>query len=309
MGPLGAPVEAAWAVTEDALALIELAAASGLALVPAAERDPLRATTFGAGELIRHALERGCGDIILFVGGSATVDGGAGALQALGVRLLDHSRKVMKAPITAAYLAEICEIVPPSSLPCRLRIACDVRNPLLGARGAAAVYGPQKGATPEQVAQLEAGLQRWAELLGGDPTEQGTGAAGGVGFGLKRVLGAELVEAAPLILDILRFNERLERSDLVLTGEGRLDAQTLEGKAVMAVGRASRRAGRPVVAIVGEGGVGAERTLRANSDGVLDSFFSLSAAFGPERARSHPAECIEEAAFRIVMERQPSKPT
>ncbi len=252
-GPLGEPVEARYGISGDeSVGLVELAEASGLGLVAASRRDPARTTSFGTGELIAAAAKRGCETVIVCIGGSATIDGGAGIAQALGGVFVDRNGRAIDTPMTGARLGDVAVYhAPATDLP-RLRVACDVTNPLLGADGAARCYGPQKGATPRQVEALDAPLARLAELLGGDPDRAGAGAAGGAGWGLAAMLGAELERGVDLILDAVNFARRCAAADLVLTGEGRLDAQSRRGKACFGVAEVAAAIGVPVVAIVGQ---------------------------------------------------------
>ncbi|HEX6796135.1 MAG TPA: glycerate kinase [Ktedonobacterales bacterium] len=239
-------------------AVIEMAAASGLPLVPPERRNPLLATTRGTGELMRAALDAGARRLLIGIGGSATNDGGAGMAQALGARLLDAAGNEL--PPGGAALADLARI-DLSGLDARLaqtqvRVACDVSNLLTGPTGASAVYGPQKGATPTMVAQLDAALAHYAEVLrrdlGADVAEiPGSGAAGGLGAGLLAFAHAELVPGAALVLDALHFGERVAGADLVITAEGRLDEQTAYGKAPAAVARAAKVAGAAVIVLAG----------------------------------------------------------
>ncbi len=268
-GPTGRPVRASYA-RRGREAVVELAAASGLVLLPDGP-DPLNATSYGTGELVRAALDAGCTRIVLGIGGSACTDGGAGLLQALGARLLDASGSDL--PRGGAALTDLAildlsalrlrvgsdvEVAGATTTPdaARLVVACDVDNPLLGEQGAAAVYGPQKGAGTDEVAVLERGLRRWAEAVA-DTTGRdlssvpGAGAAGGVGFAALAVLGASLRPGIDLVLDLVGLDQRLDGADLVITGEGSLDEQTLRGKAPAGVVAAARRAGVPVVAVGG----------------------------------------------------------
>lgn len=264
-GPLGAPVQANWGIlggqTEPAgpVAVIEMAAAAGLPLVPPHQRDPARATTRGVGELLLVALDAGCRQIVLGLGGSATNDGGAGMAQALGARLLDAAGHDL--PPGGAALARLDRIDPsrldPRLAQTRIRVACDVTNPLLGAQGASAVYGPQKGADAALVAALDAALARYATViqrdLGRDVASlAGAGAAGGLGAGLLAFTQAELTPGAPLVLETLRFAELVADAALVIVAEGRLDEQTAYGKITSAVARLAQAAGARVVALAGE---------------------------------------------------------
>lgn len=268
-GPLGEPVEAEWGIlgtvrehdardTPVRTAVIEMAAASGLPLVPPSRRDPRITSTRGTGELLRAALDAGCRAVILGIGGSATNDGGAGMAQALGARLLDDTGNEL--PPGGAALARLARI-DKSGLDARLRatsvrVACDVTNPLVGPTGASAVYGPQKGATPEMVRALDAALAHYADVLrrdlGVDVRDvPGAGAAGGLGAGLLAFAGAQLVPGAKLVLDALTFAETMRGADLAITAEGRLDAQTAYGKAPGAVAAAARAAGARAIVLAG----------------------------------------------------------
>lgn len=302
-GPFGEPVTARWAAQGGGLAIIELAEASGLKHVPPGCLNPLKATTFGAGELIVHALAAGCRDAIIFVGGSATVDGGAGAAQALGAQFFDRSGGELETPMGGGALSRVARFALPTKLrltPLSMRIACDVGSPLLGPRGAARVFGPQKGATAEQVETLEAGLRHWASVIGGDPDQRGAGAAGGIGFGLSALFGAELVRGANLVLDLIQFDQHVSKAHLVLTGEGQLDEQTLEGKAVMAVAQASARARVPVAAIVGQANPTLESLLQAGPG--VQHVRSLVEEFGEWEALRQPGACLERLTALVVAE-------
>jgi glycerate kinase len=254
--PLGRPRAARWwSAPQCGLAIVESAEAAGLALVPQAERDPLRTSTHGVGGLIFAARRY---RILVGVGGTATVDGGAGCLQALGWTLRGADGAAITRPVGGGDLEHLTAIEPPSeSLAADLRILCDVDNPLLGPSGAAAVYAPQKGADAEAVARLERGLRNWARVLaratGRDVADRpGAGAGGGLAAGLAAGPGAALCRGGDEVAELVGLARRLRDCDLCLTGEGRLDAQTLRGKVVAAVARAARAAGVPCVALVGE---------------------------------------------------------
>jgi glycerate kinase len=246
-GPHGEAVDAAWWRSADGrLGVVEMARASGLSVT--ARRDPRTASTYGTGELVAAAFAAGVGEVWVGAGGSATVDGGAGALAALGFQLLDGAGRPTTDPAAVARID-----APPATG--AVRVLCDVRNPLLGPEGAAAVYGPQKGAAPEDVPVLEAGLARFAALLaatfGRDPAHlPGAGAAGGLAGGLWSALGAELRPGFDAIADLVGLDAAIVGADLVLTGEGRVDEQTAYGKTVAGVLR--RAAGRPVWVFGGE---------------------------------------------------------
>jgi glycerate 2-kinase len=273
-GPTGEPVETAFAV-RDGVAVVEMADVSGLRRLPQGRLAALEASSYGTGEVVRGALEHGCHTIVLGIGGSASTDGGAGMVQALGVRLLDAAGEEL--PRGGGALARLAK-VDLTGLDTRLAktrfiVASDVDNPLTGPRGAAAVYGPQKGASPEDVEFLDSALSRWASLVAastrgesaGEPIEElaGAGAAGGVGFGAMAVLGAELQPGIELILDLLGFHEKLQGARLVITGEGSLDEQTLSGKAPVGVATAAAAAGIPVVAVCGRSLLTVERLRSA----------------------------------------------
>jgi glycerate kinase len=256
--PLMRPLVANWGALPDGIAVIEMAAASGLVLLAPEERDPLMATTYGTGELILAAVAAGCREIIVGVGGSATVDAGAGAMQALGARLLDAARSEL--PPGGAALARL-DRIDLSAVDQRLsrvtiRVACDVRNPLHGPEGAAVVFGPQKGASPDGVATLDRALQCFAAVVQRDfaidlNAIEGTGAAGGLGAGLLVAAGATIEPGFPIVADAIGLRARIDSADLVVTGEGRLDSQTAYGKAAAGVAGIACAHGKPVLAIAG----------------------------------------------------------
>lgn len=258
-GPDGNPVEAEFALVNNGLtAVFEMSSASGLYLVNPVKRDPMTATTYGTGEVIRAILDLGVRDIVIGLGGSATVDGGAGMAQALGYSLLDaHGRELPRGGGALHMLSRIAISGADSRLQeTRITTACDVRNPLSGPLGAAQVYGPQKGATPDMVAQLDFNLrhlvsvwERQSMLL---PREMpGDGAAGGLGAGLRAFCGAQPKSGAELILDAIGFRRQIKGADLVVTGEGRTDSQTAEGKLCCAVAEAAHKERIPVLLLSG----------------------------------------------------------
>lgn len=302
-GPLGEPVEATWGTLGDdtGTAVIEMSSASGLALVPPDQRNPMKTTTLGTGQLIRAALDTGASDILLGIGGSATNDGGTGAAQAIGVGFLDDCERPLPDGLTGGLLPRIARI-DLSGCDSRLnnttiKVACDVDNPLCGPNGAATVYGPQKGASPEQVEQLDRNLSHLADLIQRDLDKQvrdvpGAGAAGGLGAGLIAFFNAELQAGIRLVMNALAFEQRIADADLVITGEGRLDRQSVMGKVIAGVGQACRSAGVPVVAIVGAAGDGAEQTLN-----VLDDYLAITPPELPlAEALPRTAELLETAA-------------
>ncbi|MBM7343651.1 glycerate kinase [Pantoea coffeiphila] len=258
-GPLGNPVDAFYGLSGDGCcAIIEMAAASGLEQVPPASRDVLRATSWGTGELIRHALDSGIEHLIIGIGGSATNDGGAGMVQALGAKLLNHQGEEI-GPGGAA-LAQLANIdvsgLDPRIARCRIEVACDVTNPLTGEQGASAVFGPQKGATPQQVRQLDAALAHFAAIIQRDLAVDvlnvpGGGAAGGMGAGLYAFCQATLRPGIEIVTDALGLDELVRDATLVITGEGRIDSQTIHGKVPVGVARIAKRYNKPVIAIAG----------------------------------------------------------
>lgn len=265
-GPMGEPVKAFYGLTgEGKAAVIEMAAASGLMLVSPQARNPMVASSYGTGELIRHALDAGIRHIILGIGGSATVDGGMGMAQALGVRFIDAQGEALVAGGEAlARLAQIDMAGLDARLhECVIEVACDVDNPLTGPRGAAAVFGPQKGATPAMVEALERGLVNYArvlEALTGDDlsTLAGGGAAGGMGIAAGVFLGAELKPGIDIVLSAVKLEQAMEHATFVITGEGRIDSQTAGGKAPVGVASIARRHNVPVIGIAGVLGEGVE---------------------------------------------------
>jgi len=266
LDPLGREHTARWWQAEADTALVEMAEASGLALLTPAERNALRTTSFGTGQVLRAALAAGCTRVLLCVGGSATVDGGAGCLQALGWKFFDHAGAVLNVPITGGMLATIGSVRPPAAPAANIEILCDVDNPLLGPRGAAAVFGPQKGASPAAVAELERGLAHWAALLarlsGADVhARPGMGAAGGVPFGLASACGAQVCRGFDEVAQRVELTNRLRGCDLCLTGEGRIDEQTAGGKVVAGVARLAAKECVPTIALVGAARLKPRQTL------------------------------------------------
>ncbi|HVV21072.1 MAG TPA: glycerate kinase, partial [Pseudonocardiaceae bacterium] len=245
-GPTGEPVTATIAVRDD-VAVVEAASACGLVLLPGGRLAPTTASTYGVGELLRAA---GTKTVILGVGGSASTDGGAGMLQALGAKILDAEGRPIGPGGGQLHRVATVDLSDVPAL--HVILASDVDNPLLGPQGAAAVFGPQKGATPDQVAELEAGLRHWAGHVGPASADvPGAGAAGGLGFAALAVLGAESRSGIDLLLDLVGFAAHLPGAALVVTGEGSLDEQSLHGKAPMGVVEAAARAGVPAVAVAG----------------------------------------------------------
>ncbi|MCC6143770.1 MAG: glycerate kinase [Candidatus Hydrogenedentes bacterium] len=292
-GPLGDPVQAEWGVVDDT-AVMEMATASGLALVPSAQRDPRRASTCGTGQLVAAALDRGVRRIILGIGGSATNDGGAGFAQALGYRLLDDGGKDL-AP-GGASLIRLHRIdasrVHPRLFECSIRVATDVTNPLCGPNGASAVYGPQKGADAEAVRELDDALAHFAsvvqEHIGVAVSDlPGAGAAGGLGAGLLAFARATLEPGADLVAEIVGLAGHLEGANLAITGEGRIDAQSASGKTPVGVARLAQKLGVPVIAVAGALGPGFE-TVYAHGIGAAISIVDRPMAIEEAKAQSLP---------------------
>lgn len=262
--PLMRPVEAVYGIADDgATAIVEMAAASGLTLLAAGERNPLETTTYGTGELIRDALERGCRRFLIGIGGSATNDAGMGMLRALGARFLDGGGRELAGvgrDLGAVAAVDMSGLMP-QLREARFRVACDVDNPLYGPAGAACVFARQKGADDAAVAQLDAGLRHFAGVVQRETgvdmqSVAGAGAGGGIGGAFAALLGAELVSGIDMVLDATGFDAMISGADLIITGEGRIDSQTAMGKAPDGVLRRARRQGIPVVALCGSVGDG-----------------------------------------------------
>lgn len=300
--PIGDSVEAHFGLLPDGTVVIEMAAASGLPLVPKERRNPLNTTTRGTGELILKALDLGAKQIVIGIGGSATNDGGAGMAQALGIKLLDQEGRELEPGGGALGNLDKIDMskVDPRLKETKIIVMCDVDNPLCGPHGASAVYGPQKGATPEMVNLLDANLAHFAqkikEQLGLDIIGiPGAGAAGGLGAGLIAFTGAELKTGVEAILDTVRFDELLENADIIITGEGRIDAQSLFGKVPMGVAKRAFKYGKPTMAIVGSIGPGSETLYEYGLSTIL------SIANGPislEEAMKNAYSLTQDTAER-----------
>ncbi|MFH1032433.1 MAG: glycerate kinase [Chloroflexota bacterium] len=315
--PLGGRVSARWGIMGDKVtAVIEMAAASGLPLIPPEKRNPSLTTTYGTGELIMAALDNGCRKLIIGIGGSATNDGGAGMAQALGVRLLDA--KGASLPFGGAALTKLEQIdikkLDRRLAKCDVLLACDVDNPLCGSCGASAVYGPQKGATTEMVAQLDAALSHYADVIQKDLSIDvrdiaGAGAAGGLGMGLMVFLKAKLVPGIDVVIEATGLSRDLEDADLVFTAEGRIDSQTACGKVPVGVARRAKDFGLPVVALAGE----VADDYRAVYREGIDAVFSI--APGPINLSQSMAEAEKlvanaaECAMRLYICSQRKKAT
>lgn len=301
-GPLGEPVDAFYGLLGDGrTAAIEMAACAGLPLVPVERRDPRITTTYGVGELMQAALDRGRRHFIIGIGGSATNDGGAGMAQALGAALLSQDQQpIARGGAALATLASISLETLDARLPeCTIDVACDVNNPLCGPRGASAVYGPQKGATPEMVAQLDAALEHYAQIIERDlgaavKDIPGAGAAGGLGAGLIAFLHATLRPGAQIVLEAVHLEERVRTADLVITAEGQIDVQTAYGKSIGAVAGVAKRYGIPVLALAG--GLG-EQYQAAYALGVDAIAVLPSRPMTLAYAMQHAAELTRDALF------------
>ena len=302
-GPAGRSVTARYGLLPGGVAVMEMAQAAGLTLVSGEWRNPLLTTTFGVGEMIRDAAAQGATRVVMGIGGSATNDGGAGMLQALGFRLLDAAGNDL--PRGGAALADLARIEPPrdgSLAALGFRIACDVTNPLCGPDGASAVFGPQKGATPDMVRRLDAALAHFAEVSGGDAAVPGAGAAGGLGYAFRTFLGAELTPGVDLVLRETRLEDDIRDADVVVTGEGRLDGQTAMGKAPIGVARLAKRHGARVVAFAGCLGDGVEALNAAGMDAffpILRRVVTLDEALDRNAAAENLSATVEQA-FRLL---------
>ena len=303
-GPMGEPLNAHWGVSGDgSTAFIEMASASGLPLVPKERRDPRIASTFGTGELMKAALDAGLRRLVVGIGGSATNDGGTGMARALGARFLDAEGRDL--PEGGAALARLARIdlsgLDPRLAEASILVACDVDNPLCGPRGASAVYGPQKGATPEMVAELDGALTVLATVAtavtGRDiALSPGAGAAGGLGAGLLFFTPASLRPGVSIVLETTGFETLIQDVDLVLTGEGRTDFQTAMGKAPVGVAEVARRHGVPVICLSGGLGDGADEVLDLGIDALVST---VPQPMTLEACMNQGATLVEAAAARV----------
>ena len=278
-GPVVEKVHAKYGILKETnTAIIEMAQAAGFALVPSHLKNPLYTTTYGVGEMIKEAIEKGCRNFIVGIGGSATNDAGVGMLQALGFEFYDEAGKLVG--LGGQVLNKIKSIKTENRLKeldqCNFKIACDVNNPLYGENGAAYIYGPQKGATPDIVVELDEGLRSFAEVvkkeLGKDIAQvPGAGAAGGLGFGFMGFLNGKLESGIKIILDEIKLEDVVKDADIVITGEGRLDNQTAMGKAPIGVAKIAKKHGAKVIAIAG---CTTEDAVKCNEEGI-DAYFSI----------------------------------
>lgn len=302
-GPLGEQAHAFYGQLDEKRAVLEMACASGLPLVPEKERNPEKTTTFGTGELIRHVLDDGYRDISIAIGGSATNDGGMGCMRALGVKFLDKSGKELQG--CGEDLIHVAEIdvsgLDPRILQSKITVMCDVTNPLCGKDGATWTFGKQKGADESMQERLEAGMQNYRDVIKRQfdiDLDQipGAGAAGGLGAALLVFLHGELKSGIETVLELIDFDRKLEDVSLVVTGEGRTDWQSCFGKVVQGVGDHCKKKGVPVVALVGSMGPGAEKIYE---HGICSIMTTVNGVMPLEEAMDHAEELYYAAAFRL----------
>ncbi|HBG49836.1 MAG TPA: glycerate kinase [Cyanobacteria bacterium UBA9971] len=303
--PLGRRIQAKWLIIKDngeKTAIIEAAQACGLSLLKPEEYNPLKTTTFGVGELINQAVENNCKKIIITVGGSSTNDDGSGILQALGIKLLDKDNNSI--PKGGEGLKNLVSIdisgLNPKLKDVKILVACDVKNPLCGKNGASYVYAPQKGANPEQVEFLDKNLSEFADLTtkttGNDYRNiQGTGAAGGISFALKSFLNAELIDGFSFIADISKLEDKIKNSDFVITTEGRLDSQTLEGKAPFQVAQLAKKYNVPTIIIAGS----VENDINLKNSGITKVFSMTNETVSVEESVKNASILLENTAKRV----------
>ena len=314
-GPLGEPVICEYGIVEEKTAIIEMAGAAGITLVQPELRNPLNTTTYGVGEVIKDAIGKGCRHFIIGIGGSATNDGGVGMLQALGAEFLDEGGK--QVPFGARGVEKLaainCEHMLPELKDCDFRIACDVDNPLCGENGCSHIFGPQKGATPEMAEQMDQWMEKYAEITAeyfqnaGTGTNYnsdypGCGAAGGLGFAFRAFLHGKLEPGINIVLEEIGIESAIKAADIVITGEGRLDGQTVMGKAPIGIARLAKKYGKPVIAF---SGAVTEDAAACNPAGI-DAFFpilrqitTLEAAMSPATAQRNMTATVEQV-FRLL---------
>lgn len=304
-GPVSRREEAVYGILQDGTtAVMEMSQAAGITQVTDEERNPLYTSTYGVGEMILDAIRKGCRQFIMGIGGSATNDGGLGMLQALGYGMLDKDGK--QVPGGAIGLRDLDHITADSVVPelkeCSFRIACDVTNPLCGEHGCSAIFGPQKGATPSMIREMDGWLARYAEIAkksfpAADPVKEGTGAAGGLGFAFFTFTNAVLESGIKIVLDETRLEDYVRDADLVITGEGRLDAQTVMGKGPAGVAAIAKKYGKPVVALAGS----IKKDAHVCNDRGIDAYFpilrricTLQEAMDADNARKNMTETAEQ---------------
>lgn len=306
--PLGRAIPAQYGILPGGTAVIEMAAASGLTLLTEAERNPMHTTTLGFGEMIADAMHQGCRSFLLGIGGSATNDCGIGCMQALGFGLLDKNG--IQVPFGAAGLAQVHHITSDGVLPelrnCQFHVACDVNNPLCGSQGCSTVFAPQKGADADMIAEMELSMLHFADAArqytaDADPSLPGAGAAGGLGFALRTFLHAELRPGIDVVIRQTDLEPALREADLVITGEGRLDAQTVMGKVPAGIAAAAKQYNIPVIAFCGCTGDGAACCNRHGIDAffpILRRITTAEEAMKPETAKQNLADTAEQV-FRL----------
>lgn len=308
--PLGRKITADYGIIEsEGLAVIEMARAAGLTLLSEDERNPLYTTTYGVGELILDAINEGCREFVIGIGGSATNDGGVGMLSALGVKFFDnHGKEIERGAIGLKNLSCIStEGIPSELADCHFSVACDVKNPLCGKNGASAVYGPQKGADEKSVKEMDSYLSHYAELTKkvnplSDANTEGAGAAGGLGFAFLSYLSAELSSGIDIVIEKTGLEALIKSSDLVFTGEGRLDAQSAMGKAPVGVARLAKKYGKPVIALSGCIGTGATLCHEQGIDAIFPivrSPITLAQAMDKSIASKNLADTAEQVSRLI----------
>ena len=305
-GPFGEKVNASFGLFGgEQLAFVESAMAIGLPLIPTGQRDVMRTTSFGVGELILNAISHKPAKIVVGVGGSATNDGGCGMAQALGARFFDNKDRQIEKPINGEMLGTIARIDVSHRNPAlnnvTVTVACDVTNPMTGESGAAHIYGPQKGASPAQVVELDAGLSNLAMIIGRDigidiEYVAGAGAGGGLGGGLVAFAGASIESGIDTVLDAVNFHERVRDCGLCLTGEGRLDGQSVTGKACIGVAKAAALQDVRTIALVGSVGPGAEKCLAAG----LDDYLLIGEGLPEDESMRRAATLLTETASHLT---------
>ncbi len=310
--PLGRPTDAVYGILEDShTAIIEMSAAAGITLIDAKDRNPMNTTTYGVGEMIKDAIGKGCRHFFIGIGGSATNDGGIGMLQALGYGMLDTEGKQVS--LGAKGLAELVSITDEDVLPelkkCTFQIACDVKNPLCGEKGCSAVFGPQKGATPDMITQMDSWLGKYALLTANrykkaDSQYPGTGAAGGMGFAFLSYMNAELRSGVQIVLEETKLEEYVKDADIVVTGEGCLDGQSVMGKAPIGVAALAKKHHKKVIAFAG---CVTEDAKVCNQNGI-DAFFPIlrnvvtrEEAMDTDNAHRNMTDTAEQV-FRLIKE-------
>lgn len=306
-GPLGEKVSANWGIIDDGdskTAIIEMASAAGIILLKNEELNPLYTTTYGVGELIKEAISEGCKKFIIGIGGSSTNDGGVGMLQALGYEFLDdNNQEIKRGAIGLKDLATISKKNVIAGLDeCTFKIACDVKNPLCGEYGCSKIYGPQKGATDDMIKDMDLWLGEYARISGGDMNYPGTGAAGGMGYAFLTFMNGSLEPGIDIVLHETRLEDKIKQADIVITGEGRMDSQTVMGKAPVGVAKLAKKYDKKVIAFCGcateDAGICNDHGIDAYFP-ILRSVCSLEEALSKEVAMSNLSNTTEQV-FRLI---------